>query len=270
MMISRRHFLSLSVAVPASLLCAEGHGQSPPPFFPGDRLTTWVPGLMAVGGVPGRTTIFKTLHAATYGNGTSDASSAIQAALDACPVGQVVQLSAGTFLCNQSFLNIHSGITVRGAGAGLTTLNKIDGAKPDTEASGDPQPLVIIGPNRWPRPDDTTSINLTADAAKGSGSITVADAVGLAAGPFDLPNSRLPQAMSWFCRTDRPTAELKEIAAVVGNVVTFTTPLHTDYRASHTAQLTRYTGENAHVKRAGVEGLTVVGGGNGGIRALLG
>ena len=225
---------------------------------------------MAVGGVPGRTTIFKTLHAATYGNGTSDASSAIQAALDACPVGQVVQLSAGTFLCNQSFLNIYSGITVRGAGAGLTTLNKIDGAKPDTEASGDPQPLVIIGPNRWPRPDDTTSINLTADAAKGSGSITVADAVGLAAGPFDLPNSRLPQAMSWFCRTDRPTAELKEIAAVVGNVVTFTTPLHTDYRASHTAQLTRYTGENAHVKRAGVEGLTVVGGGNGGIRALLG
>ena len=318
MMITRRHFLSLGVAVPASLLCDRGHGQSLLPFLPSDRLTTWVPGLMAVGGIPGRSTIFETLHAATYGNGTSDASSAIKAALDSCPVGQVVQLSAGPFLCNQSFLNIHRGITLRGAGAGLTTLKKTNGAQPDTEASGDPQPLVIIGPNRWPKPDDTTSPTLMVDGVKGSVSITVADAAGLAAGqivlleersgaswqpdrlgrgqiwasadykvvwmmhlpnyggddcdgadaagPFDLPNSRPPQAMSWFCRTDRPTAELKELAAVVGNVVTFATPLHTDYRASHIAQLTRYTGENAYVKHAGVEGLTVVGGGNGGIR----
>ena len=72
--------------------------------------------------------------------------------------------------------------------------------------------------------------------------------------------------MSWFCRTDRPTGEVKEIASVAGNVITFTTPLHTDYRASQRAQLTRYTGANVHVKNAGVEGLSVVGGGNGGIR----
>lgn len=65
-------------------------------FSPRDRLTTWVPGLMAVGGIPGRTAIFAALHAATYGNGTSDASSAIQAALDTCPVRQVVQREVGS------------------------------------------------------------------------------------------------------------------------------------------------------------------------------
>jgi len=274
--------------------------------------------MMAVGGIPSRTAIFRTIQASTYGNGTIEASGAIQAALDACPAGQVVQLSAGAFLCNQSFVSIHSGITLRGAGSGLTTLRKTNGAQPDTEASGDPQPLVIIGPNRWPRPDNTTSQNLTIDGAKASISVTVANAAGLAAGqivlldelsgaswqpdrlgrgkiwaspdykvvwmmhlphyggddcggsdssgPFDPPSTRPPQAMSWFCRTDRPTGEVKEIASVAGNVITFTTPLHTDYRVAHGAQLTRYTGANVHVKNAGVEGLTVVGGGNGGIR----
>ena len=142
--------------------------------------------MMAVGGIPSRTTIFRTIQASTYGNGTIEASGAIQAALDACPSGQIVQLSAGTFLCNQSFVNIHSGITLRGAGSGLTTLQKTNGAQPDTEASGDAQPLVIIGPNRWPDPDNTTSQNLTIDGAKGSMSVTVANAAGFAAGQIVL------------------------------------------------------------------------------------
>jgi hypothetical protein len=44
-------------------------------------------------------------------------------------------------------------------------------------------------------------------------------------------------AASWFSRQDRVTAETKEVASVSGNTVTFTTPLHIDYRVSHTAQL---------------------------------
>ncbi len=50
------------------------------------------------GGIPNRTTICSTINAATYGNGTSDATGGIQTALNGCPSGQVVSLSAGTFL----------------------------------------------------------------------------------------------------------------------------------------------------------------------------
>ena len=58
-------------------------------------------------------------------------------------------------------------------------------------------------------------------------------------------------AACWFCRTDRPQNEIKEIASVSGNTVTFTSPLHKAYRTSHHAELTTYTGGNQHVVDAG-------------------
>ena len=303
-------------------------------ILPTDRTTTWVPGMMAVGGIPYRTTIYTTLNAAAYGNGATDASSAIQAALDACPAGQVVMLSAGTFTVN-NFVLIHSAITLRGAGAKVTILQKTNGARPRTSPmqpvdpstyTYDAQPLIILGPARWPGPDSTTSVNLTADGAKGATSVSVASAAGFAAGqyvlldelsgaawvntpqgfpgaaqvwqgdrvswnmhlpvqqyqddctysdstgPYDTTPGTPPNAMSWFSRVDRPTCEIKEVASVAGNVITFTTPLHISYRASHAAQLTRYTatgnGGNGgvQVKNAGVEDLTVLGGADGQVR----
>jgi hypothetical protein len=59
-------------------------------ILPADRTTLWNPGLNSVGGIPARTTIFKTLSP----SGGED-SAAIQAALDACPAGQVVKLRLG-------------------------------------------------------------------------------------------------------------------------------------------------------------------------------
>lgn len=79
----------------------------------------------------------------------------------------------------------------------------------------------------------------------------------------------MPNPMSYFCRTGRATTEIKEVASVVGNVVTFTSPLSISYRVSHSAQLTRYSdlsgsgGSNSiHIKNAGVESMTFVGGSN--------
>src|ERR1700730_12289457 len=68
------------------------------------------------------------------------------------------------------------------------------------------------------------------------------------------------------------TNEIKEIASVVGNVVTFTSPLTIGYRTSHIAQLTRYTaGGNSNnggapIVNAGIENLTCMGGGDGCLR----
>lgn len=168
-------------------------------MLPADRATVWNPGMMSAGGIPNRTTICATINAATYGNGASDASSGIQSALDSCPGGQVVKLSSGIFSVNNLLL-IHSSITLRGAGPTLTILQKSDGvvARSTSLVSGtsvytpiDPgsysynaQPIIIIGPSRYPSSDASTSVNLTVDGTQGTSTVTVSNASGFAAGQF--------------------------------------------------------------------------------------
>ena len=66
---------------------------------------------------------------------------------NACPVGEVVQLSAGTFTVNNHIL-INKGITLRGAGLRITTLQK-------TNRGDEQEQILIVGPSRWPHIDDT-------------------------------------------------------------------------------------------------------------------
>ena len=63
----------------------------------------------------------------------------------------------------------------------------------------------------------------------------------------------------WFARPDRPVGQILEIAAINGNTVSFSTPLHIGFRMAHGAQL--FWGELAYgAKHAGVEDLYVHGG----------
>ncbi|CCD94994.1 conserved hypothetical protein [Bradyrhizobium sp. ORS 375] len=98
-----------------------------------------------------------------------------------------------------------------------------------------------------------------------------------AAGPYDQSPGALPRSMSWFARTDRAIAEIKEIAAVSPGAVTFTSPLMISYRTSHQAQLTPYSTDpnsgghaannrDIHVARIGIEDLSIVGGADGALR----
>src|SRR5262249_25071120 len=169
-------------------------GQS---IIPSDRNFAWNPGMMSKGGVPNRSTICATLSP-TGG----DDSAAIQARLDACPAGQVVMLNPGTFVVNNNLL-VHSSITLRGSGPGVTILSKTNGARPRTSQAVagtkgiltpvdpgsyqyDAQPIVVVGPSRWPGPDNSTSQNLAADGTQGGMSVTVGNATGFAAGQFVL------------------------------------------------------------------------------------
>ena len=165
--------------------------------IPAVRNFAWNPGMMSKGGIPARSTV-----CATLSPGGGDDSAAIQAKLDSCPANQVVMLNAGTFTVN-NYLLVHSSITLRGAGAGVTILKKTNGAVPrsSTVVSGtsgiltpvdpstysyDTQPVVIVGPQRWPKPDGATSQNLASDGQQGAASVTVANASGFAAGQFVL------------------------------------------------------------------------------------
>jgi len=181
----------------ASWVQATAKALPPPPsggVIPADRNFAWNPGLTSKGGVPNRTAVCATLSPGAN----------IQAALDSCPAGQVVKLNAGTFTVN-NYLLLHSGITLRGAGAGETILVKTNGAKPRTStvvagttgiltpANGayivpDSQPIIIVGATRWPHPggDSSASQNLTSDGVAGSNSVTIADASGFTPGKVVL------------------------------------------------------------------------------------
>lgn len=285
-------FVLASVALGSVPRAQVGAGLVPP-----QALTTWAPG---VRGIPTRTTVCATINASRYGNGADETSAAIQAAINACPVGQVVQLSAGTFKVNDHIL-INKGITLRGAGPNATTLQK-------TNQSAEQEGILIVGASRWPHIDETTAVNLTADAVQGTTSVTVQNAAGFAAGQFvkldeddyttaqwvSLPprldgsaplilatdrivwpihnppqpgNLPVPGGLSWHSRPGRPLSEIKEVTAVNGNRITFSTPIHTTYTTSKAAQLVRYTGSSAvQIRDAGVEDMTLTGGSEGNLQ----
>ena len=170
-------------------------------FLPAERSTLWNPGMMGAGGIPARSTVCSTL---TPNGGIQDDTKRIQAAINACPAGQVVRLSAGTFFINGgNYILINKGITLRGAGPGLTTLAKTNGAKPfQSEPGPHPSPLVVVGTSLFSTTGDSidvvASTNLTADAAKGAYTVTVANAAGFVPGQIVL----LDEASGADWRTD--------------------------------------------------------------------
>jgi hypothetical protein len=234
--------------------------------LPPDRLTTWKPGIP--GGIPARNTVCATVDASAYGGGAQDATAAIQTALDRCPEGQVVSLSAGTFAVAAT-LQIGKGVVLRGARPDKTVLssNGFNGA------------VVWMGP---PFPHVLASVDLAADGTKGATSITVRDASGFVPGSLALLDelwdpayvqwsaTRSPPgdpSRAWFSRSDRPVAQMVEVQSVNGNSVSFTTPLHIAFETAHQAQLSRF--DQPAVRNAGLEDLRVHGGGNDNITLAL-
>jgi hypothetical protein len=143
---------------------------------------------MSQGGIPSRATACATIQASTYGDGGSDATAGIQAALDACPAGQVVKLSSGSFRIDADILYVRTGITLRGDGAGHTFLKRTNGAVDQADSVGVAMPVVIVGPSRWTDPG--TSVDLAGDAAKGESTVAVQSAAGLRAGMLVLVDER--------------------------------------------------------------------------------
>jgi hypothetical protein len=192
-----------------------------------------------------------------------NASAGIQAAIDACPEGQVVRLSAGDFLLNGAQpVRIGKGVVLRGAGANLTKLRKT--------IPGD-IPLIVVG-ERW-RGSPVASVNLTTNAAKGATSVQVSSAAGFTVGHLVLVDKLTDGSFVyggshcalgedcrlWFTRPNRPVGQMLEIAAINGNTVSFTTPLHIAFDTAHTAQLSRFAVPYG-AKYAGIEDLYVRGG----------
>ena len=236
--------------------------------IPADRLTVWNPGIP--GGIPSRTTVCANVNAATYGNGTGDATAGIQAAIDACPVGQVVLLSAGTFTIT-STLTVTKGIVLRGQGPAQTKLKMPVG----TNAN-----LISVGTQFF---KFTNSTNLASDAVKGTSTATLTTVpAGLAPGEIvevdELTDPSITEwssksppgdvSRTWFTRPNRPLGQVMEIQSISGRTITFTTPFHISLQTAFGAQLSRFSDTDGgtavpSVRSAGIEDLYVSGGSQG-------
>jgi len=273
-------------------------------FFslPTERVTTWQPGVTYNGGIPTSRTPCLQQALAPLGNGKDDLPQ-IQKAIDNCPDNTVVQLGEGTFNlggANYDYLDAfvilrRSSITLRGTlkdGKIATTL-----ITPCTYADGETKQCntaIVVG-TLWLHTDDANAVDVVADVAKGGKQVTVKSNPGYQVGELVIvdeetdesltwwsrrcspqcvddqktdPNAvcDYPDCRGWFIRSNRPVGQVNEIAAVQGNVLTFSAPFHMPYRTAKHAQVTRYLqAGNSHVPttRVGIEDLKVSGGGGG-------
>jgi len=148
-----------------------------------DASANWkMAGMLSVGGIPNRTTVCATVS--PKGGGADDTAN-IQNAINACPAGQVVNLSAGIFtIAEGNYVALNKGITLRGAGPGVTTLQRTNGAKLNSYIPGsNPSPMIVVGNNNVGNDGSTT---LTVDAAAGKNSVQVASTAGFSVGQIVL------------------------------------------------------------------------------------
>jgi hypothetical protein len=227
-----------------------------------NRITTWDPGIkvdkqlslaLRSDGLPTRTTVYTTLNPGAN----------IQTAINNCPEGQVVLLSAGTFTISAT-LQINKGVVLRGAGSQGgptgTTIVKTGG-----------QTVLAIGADRDATCYGGTGYALTQDGAKDATTITVGAAtanfvVGDLALVDLVDDSSVQQGdCPYFKRVGgRSASQRVEIAAVdaANGRLTLSSPLHWSFRSAspYLAQIVRVT--RPVTRWAGIENLRIQGGTN--------
>jgi hypothetical protein len=181
-------------------------------------------------------------------------------------------LGAGTFkISGQGLVIMNSSITLRGAGPDKTKLVQDPSAQ---------FPVLIFGP-RWYKWGFPTAF--ASDAVKGGNSVTLVSNPGLTVGEIVHVNETYDPAFTYLSperqngdyqgwgegRTGpqadaRPLGQAMEVAAINGNVVTFSDEFHTNFRTNHAAHLVRVTDGTSKVfigpKWSGIESLAVADG----------
>jgi hypothetical protein len=233
-----------------------------PGLIPSDRVTTWNPGILSDGqlglplgpdGLPARTDVCVTL----------EPGDDIQAAIDGCAEGTVVELGAGTFNVS-STITLDKGVVLRGAGSqgapDGTTIVKAGG-----------ETVLAIGTERDGICYGGEGIPLAADAPKEATTVSVGGAAADFS-PGDLAlidqlddSTVLEGDCGYFKReSGRSASQRVRIESVDGGsgTLTLSAPLHWAFTAggSYGAELVRVT---APVTQwAGIESVRIQGGSN--------
>lgn len=221
------------------------------------------------GGIPNRTTICQTIAPYT---GTADT---INTAIQNCPSGQVVFLSAGTFnLSTGITFNDKSNVTLRGAGPDQTTL-VFTGYDP----CGGPQSDICVPNghlNHIQAPGNTA--NWTSGYAKGTTVITISNTTNLQVGTLlSLDQENDPDTDTneiWICSTTavcsyegpsgvgrvgsprREQIQLVRVTAINGNNITISPGLYMpNWNANHNPGA--WWSNDTPITGVGIEDLTL-------------
>jgi len=278
------------------LILLSGHvsGQSGVYTLPNDRATVWKPGVTYNGGIPTTRTQCGATLTPSGGNDLSQIQNAINActANKYVLLGPGTFTISGS---GQSIAITKSNVTLRGSGPGVTILTRSDGAVDGSYFMNAAAPIVWVGPNRFPSRPSTGYDFTGAGGVDGANSVTLASAPtgGFTAGQIVLvdelsgatyqtdPNGRGLILMSpdgkvtyqchqpglstddcrknAYSRTDRITQEFKEVASWNASTMTltFTSPFHTAYRVSNSAQVAPFPAGNTPVTGVGIEEMTI-------------
>ena len=259
---------NLSAGANYSVVCSNASGVSSSPasasvsvvvpgtgyYPPVDRTATWTPGVTVgvKGGIPTRTTIYKTLN-------PGDSADTIANALTNCPAGQVVYLNAGTYNVSQIRVLKSNGCTLRGAGPGKTILKGSAWAA-----------ILNLGQfpwiTEWP-----SAISVASGATEKSTQITLSSAPsgGIVAGePMYIEQNNITDQIYGFGSGSANSAgrlrdgnnvlsQIVMVKGVSGNTVTFDPPLNFSFNGSG-VKAVGYNGKSG-INNFGVEDLTVSG-----------
>ncbi len=227
-------------------------------LIPPERRVEWTGNVGIPGGVPDRTTVCVSIDAATFGDGVTDATAAIQDALDSCPDDEVVLLPAGTYRVTDT-IGVPSHKVLRGEGMGVSIVS-YEGP------SGGRSGIALSGYPHFSTGE--RSVSIVTGAHKGSTTITLAEPPDAQVGDLmlvdQLNDSELvdPEGVEGKCTYcgradgDRTLGQIVEITAIAGNDVSFNIPLYWTYSTSLSPQATPAPA-NTFVRWAGVESLTV-------------
>jgi Pectate lyase superfamily protein len=195
---------------------------------PSDRRIPWTAGLDPEGGIP--TYQVKRNAVSDHGadsSGASDATSAIQACINAVAKPGACSLPAGTYQVNGT-INMPAQVVLRGAGPGATTLNMGSGGS--------------ISFRGGSKSDMSGAIGITSGYTKDSTTLTLSSVSGLAVNDWisifqNNDTSLIDASKCDWCGEDTDNAahimmQFAKITAINGNVITINRPMYFTYSSS--------------------------------------
>jgi hypothetical protein len=211
------------------------------------------------GGIPVRKTVCATVDAGTYGQGTTDATTAIQSALDACPPGEVVVLPPGTYATSDT-IHLRTDRTLRGGGPDRTVIRY--------QRAGTRSVLDMRGSVYWETYGVKKVYGVPGGAPKDARRVTLSATDGLSVGDLLLLDQRndgtlvdsvgSEGACTYCSREDgmRARGQYAEVVAIEGNVVELNLPLFFALDPALSPEAVRIRAAST-VRRAGVEDLAL-------------
>jgi hypothetical protein len=227
-------------------------------ILPGDRRYPWAPGIP--GGIPARTQVCANVKDPPYnavGDGQADDAAKIQAAIDACPDGQVVRVPAGTYRVTET-IYLLKGVVLRGDGPATTHI----------QGDGTPNWAILNLGEQWDE-SNTPITPIQSGYSKGSKSVVVADASSFSVGELVNIDQRNDGDLVWVNGSEsactygsrengeRLIGQIVEITSVdtASGAVGFEPALAWDYQSSLLPEMERVHSHT--VKYAGIEDLRV-------------